>query len=525
MPITLRAILLPLAGVLLLVNCGGGGDQATNPDPPDTTPASVEVTPGIDTVLVGNVVLLNARARNAAGEQVAATFSWSSSDPARATVSGTGLVTPLQTGIVWIRAATDTLADSTQVYLAPVITITHRLPSLFVGDTTRLPATFTRVGGGGLTVSDSTWSSSNPTIATVSAAGVVTGHAAGSAIIRLTSTGWTDSQTVVVLAGTPRTDRKLAFLRNIRRPADSAETPVVFVANADGSDEVQVSPVNSYVVEYSWSTSGNHLIIWHVNYNGIGTGGFSVVTPAGAAAPLLPVGARGARFAPDDARIAFHDGEGSDVVIKVANVDGSNVRTLSDPGAPNEVNPEWSPDGRQIAYRTEPCNILHVMDADGRNKRPLVTGARGCTYRWSPDGKEIGYTNGTGVWAVNVETGNIRTLSPNCSSATACGAPAHTSLSWRYDGSRVAMSNVEGTGSVTIINRDGSNPIPVALPEHNPGSSVHAGPVWSPSGNSIAAVGSAQSSADPNLTRIQVMTANGTGQVPGPAGYAVQWQP
>lgn len=525
MPNRSRRACAALAVALLLSNCGGG-DQGTDPPDPDppSSIASVEVTPGVDTTLVGNVIVLTARAFTATHLPAAASFTWSSSDPALATVSGTGLVTPLKVGIVWIRATTDTISDSAQVYLAPVVTITHRLPSLFAGDTTRLAASFTRVGGGGLTVTDTVWSTSNPAVATVSTGGVVTGHAAGTAVVRLTSTGQADSQTVVVLPKTARANREISFLRSVMNPDSSGNPPALFVANPDGSGEVQVTPVGSELVQYTWTADGSRLLAWYfIITNGLGNSVFSLITPDGSSIQPFPMQVRGANFSPDGTRLAYHAGEGSDVVIMVANVDGSNPRPLTDAGGQNEVNPVWSPDNRQIAYRSEPCSILYVMDADGSNERPLVTGGV-CAYRWSPDGKEIGYTKGNGVWAVNVETGISRPLSPNCAGTT-CGTPTHLSISWRWDAARIAMASSEGTGQVTLVDRDGGNLLSVDPGPAIFGSQTLTNPVWSPSGTRIAVVANANDSINQTFTRIRTMNADGSAPLDGPLGAGVQWRP
>lgn len=508
-----------VAAILLLSSCGGGSDDGAGPDP-DTTPASVVLTPAVDTILLGGSAQLGVAVKNAAGESVSATISWGSSDPALATVNSTGLVQALQPGIVWIHATVNTLRDSTRVYLAPIVTVTRRLPSLFAGDTTLLYGTFARLGGAIVTPSDSTfWTSTDPSVATVSQAGVVTGTAPGTAVIRLSSSGYRDSQVVVVLPRAPRVNRQIAYLREVIRPGDGARINALFVASPDGSGEVRIGMVDSYVLEYHWSNSGNRIVVWHGQFNGIGETGFSLYDPDGTNRLPLPVEARSARFSPDDTRIVYHQGEGSGVVITVANSNGTNARALTVVGGANEVNPEWSPDGRQIAYRETPCNRLWVMDADGSYPRELVaTGA--CDLRWSPDGKEIAYAKGNGIWAVNVETGVSRPLSPNCNSSS-CVFPIHGTVDWRYDGLKVAMGVQEGTPQLSITNRDGTAVIPVDLGAARAGMDIDTRPSWSPSGELIAATGGTVDSLDPNATRIKIVNADGSGLVPGPLGFRV----
>jgi Tol biopolymer transport system component len=76
----------------------------------------------------------------------------------------------------------------------------------------------------------------------------------------------------------------------------------------------------------------------------------------------------------------------------------------------DETNPQWSPDGRSIAYVANKRWNFHVMKVsvdggppqqltqrDGINGGFEALQVRG-TFRWSPDGRSIAYTNkGPGV--------------------------------------------------------------------------------------------------------------------------------
>jgi hypothetical protein len=89
-----------LLGLAALTGCG------ETVEPPGPTVASVDVVSPIDTVVAqGKAVQLTATARDAAGDTVAgAAFSWTSSAPATASVSATGLVTGLAAGATEITA-------------------------------------------------------------------------------------------------------------------------------------------------------------------------------------------------------------------------------------------------------------------------------------------------------------------------------------------------------------------------------------------------------------------------------------
>ena len=74
------------------------------------------------------------------------------------------------------------------------ITVTPETASVDVGDTTSLTATLAPVGA----TDTVTWESSDPEVATVSASGVVTGVAAGTATITAKVRTFTDTATITV---------------------------------------------------------------------------------------------------------------------------------------------------------------------------------------------------------------------------------------------------------------------------------------------------------------------------------------
>ena len=181
-----RAIVL----TLVLVACGGGGDSAGPPvvvNPP--TVRSVAVTPTAATIRVGETQSLNAvvDAINGAGTGV----TWTSESPTVATVNSTGLVTAVAIGTATIRVTSvaDTRVSTTAsitVQGVRNISVTPATVSLGAGQTQALQATVQIDAGLPATV---TWRTSSATIATVSAAGVVSGVAQGIATITAVSVG------------------------------------------------------------------------------------------------------------------------------------------------------------------------------------------------------------------------------------------------------------------------------------------------------------------------------------------------
>jgi len=90
---------------------GGGGTPTPTPTP---TIATIDVTSPIDSLLaVGRTTQLTAAALDATGATVSATFTWSSTDPAAATVSASGLVSGVAAGATTIRAVSGSVTGST----------------------------------------------------------------------------------------------------------------------------------------------------------------------------------------------------------------------------------------------------------------------------------------------------------------------------------------------------------------------------------------------------------------------------
>ena len=164
---------------------------------------SVTVTPAPASVAVGLTVQLTATVKDANGLIVTdRPVTWTSANPAVATVSSTGLVTGVTVGTVTISAKAETKTGTSSVTVTPppVASVTVQPPddTILQNQTTTFTAVTKDANGNVLTGRSITWSSSNTSVATVNTIGTATGGAAGVATITATSEGKSGTATLHV---------------------------------------------------------------------------------------------------------------------------------------------------------------------------------------------------------------------------------------------------------------------------------------------------------------------------------------
>ena len=186
-----RLALMSLAGGVVFTSgsCGGGGDIPTNPVVVITR---VDVTSPTATLAPAQTVQLTATPRTSTGSAAATPVSWSSSANAVATVNASGVVTAVAAGAVTISATSGGVTGTTQLTVVPAggivatVEVTLSDPSLIIGN---IGQAIVRVRDGNnaiiaLGTRSLAWSSTNPSVATVSNAGIVSAVGIGTTQIR-----------------------------------------------------------------------------------------------------------------------------------------------------------------------------------------------------------------------------------------------------------------------------------------------------------------------------------------------------
>lgn len=153
------------------------------------TLATLTISAPVTSVVAFTSLQIVALATDAAGNNVGDVSPvWSSSDPVVATVSASGVVTGRSPGRANISASLGTVASNTVAFTvtnpeAASVSLSSSLPSLMAFGTLPVLAVVKDAAGNTLSGVALTWTSSAPSIATVSSSGVVSGKSAGSVAI------------------------------------------------------------------------------------------------------------------------------------------------------------------------------------------------------------------------------------------------------------------------------------------------------------------------------------------------------
>jgi len=176
------------------------------PAGPDATLKSISVTPNSATINSGATAAFTVSGTNSSGQTTAPNHvAWTTSNSAIATVDDNGVVTAGGAqGATWVVARMITgLADSAKVTVhAPVakVNVAPAALQLVRGDSGAVAAELRDASGNLIDDRSATWSSSDPTVATIASNGVVRALKIGTATLTASAEGKTGTATVTVVS-------------------------------------------------------------------------------------------------------------------------------------------------------------------------------------------------------------------------------------------------------------------------------------------------------------------------------------
>ena len=136
-------------------------------------------------------------------------------------------------------------------------------------------------------------------------------------------------------------------------------------------------------------------------------------------------------YSPDGTQIAFISGRSGTPQVYIMDADGSNIQLLTTfkPGVRSyRASPDWSPDGRAIAYEQQNGNFqVWMIDLRDRVPKQLTSEGENEDPSWAPDGRHIVFTSSRGgdkqLWIMDTETGRARQLTHSKGARLAAWSP------------------------------------------------------------------------------------------------------
>lgn len=192
----------------------------------------------------------------------------------------------------------------------------------------------------------------------------------------------------------------------------------------------------------------------------------------------------GPSFSTDMKKIAYSGTINGKVQIVIFDLEsylmGKTVEPLILTNEGNNYYPDWSPDGKTIAFNSDRDGAfkIYTMNSDGTDQKVFIDHLEAAFPSWSPDGKKIAFNatyDGTKeICIMNVDGSDFKRLTDNTND--------DQFPTWSPDGQRIAYSSSTNATNfdISIMDQNGENSMTlikdVGLDEL---------PKWSPDGKQI----------------------------------------
>jgi Tol biopolymer transport system component len=207
----------------------------------------------------------------------------------------------------------------------------------------------------------------------------------------------------------------------------------LYIAAADGSNLVKVTAAG-FVNHFVWAPDGQHLAyivrqeppapdfaLYSVNADG------SNPIKLSAGVPVYPF-----VWSPDGQRIAFTDfGDGTGYDIYVVDVDGNHLTKLTRLAVGSESTIAWSPDSSRIALSNGTLFVLDATSGAITNSQPAVG-----LPQWSPDGRWIAFFRDQQIFVMPLDGGDVRQITDG-------NVDAASGFNWSPDSAHITYVTYE----------------------------------------------------------------------------------
>lgn len=435
---------------------GGPADPGPTPRPV----ATVTVVPGTVTLQVGDTLTLRAVARDAAGDSLERPVTWTSANPARASVSASGRLTALEPGTVRVTAKAENRAGVADITIEAQPEPQPEPPVITALDPAQVhaggPARVVRITGAAFrpnarvrfngATRASEWVSETEVRVTLPADDLA-GTGDAEIVVINPDEGQASAPAVFRIVAQPRPVESVSVHPELAYTTVGAAVPLAAtVRDASGV------PIEGRLVTYQ---SGNHLVAT--------VDGEGVVRPVGIGRVTITVRSEGVETtAVIEVRSEVHGivaSDGAGLVSFDLRLGRAPQRFWEHGAFVQAHSPTRSPDARRIAYIYESgwSTFLTIMDVANRTYTFVPDAAWAADPAWSPAGDRIAFGALVGgqshVFTVRPDGTGLVNLTADLPEGVSAGDPA-----WSPDGTRLvyAIDGVDGQYGLMIMNSDGS---------------------------------------------------------------------